>query len=170
MNSSQLINQTSGKTEWYTPPHIVDRAKLLMGGIDLDPASSELANKYIGAKKIFTIDDDGLSQKWFGRVWMNHPFSRKHNADWIAKLIREYTIGGVVEACCITYASTSEKWFRPLLSFPICFIHGRTNYIDPATNNPAKGVTKGSCITYLGDNEDKFADLFDMFGSVMFPY
>jgi hypothetical protein len=33
--------------EWITNRDLVDSAHLLMGGIDLDPASSEMANTYV---------------------------------------------------------------------------------------------------------------------------
>lgn len=46
--AAQLINQTSGNTEYYTPIDIVDAARYVMGWIDLDPASSALANARIG--------------------------------------------------------------------------------------------------------------------------
>jgi hypothetical protein len=33
MNPSQLINQTSGDTEYYTPPFIIDAARRVLGVI-----------------------------------------------------------------------------------------------------------------------------------------
>lgn len=45
----QRINQTSGQFEYYTPPPIVAAARQVMGGIDLDPASSPQANRCIHA-------------------------------------------------------------------------------------------------------------------------
>lgn len=35
MNAAQLINQTSGRVEWYTPTLIVEAARRVMGAIDL---------------------------------------------------------------------------------------------------------------------------------------
>ena len=37
--------------EWITNRDLVDSAHLLMGGIDLDPASSEMANTYVNILK-----------------------------------------------------------------------------------------------------------------------
>jgi hypothetical protein len=60
--------------EWISNRDLVDSAHLLMGGIDLDPASSEMANKYVNAKNIYTITDDGLNdQEWYGSVTCFHP-------------------------------------------------------------------------------------------------
>lgn len=103
MNNSALINQDSGNVEWYTPKNIIEAARLTMGGIDLDPASCETANETVKTTRFFSRADNGLAQKWQGRVWMNHPFGRD-NALWIKKLVDEYESGNVTEDCCITFA------------------------------------------------------------------
>lgn len=86
MTAHQQINQTSGDVEYYTPPAIIAAAYLVLGTIDLDPASSATANERVKAVRIFTKADDGLQQEWHGKVWMNHPFGKKVNAKWIKKL------------------------------------------------------------------------------------
>lgn len=160
-----LILQDSGQSEYYTPPKLVAAARLAMGGIDLDPASSGRANALVKATKIFTIEDNGLTQPWSGRVWMNHPFNRKWNAAWINKLISEYQEGRIAQACCITYASTSEAWFRPLLRWPQCFLAGRTHYLLP-DGTVLHGSTKGSVVTYVGKNLPAFAAAFGGMGEI----
>lgn len=165
MNNAQLINQTSGKTEYYTPIGIVDAARRVMGGIDLDPASSCAANARIGAGKFYTIENNGLDLRWFGRIWMNHPFGRMSNPRWVEKLISEFEAGNISQALCITFACTSEVWFQPLLDFPQCFLSPRTNY-DLPDGTKLRGVTKGSVITYLGHNVESFEKEFGWFGTV----
>jgi ParB family chromosome partitioning protein len=165
MKNHQLINQDSGNTEYYTPAEIVHAARMTMGEIDLDPASSEIANLTVKATIFFTRGDDVLERDWYGRIWMNHPFSRGFNRLWIEKLIEEYRRGNVIEACCITFAATSEKWFRPLLEFPQCFLYNRTNFYLP-DGTQMKGVTKGCVVTYLGKNSEKFRENFRVLGAV----
>jgi len=194
MNSSQYINQTSGNTEYYTPVEIVEAVRYTLEEIDLDVASTEKANQIVKAKHYFTKQDNGLDQEWFGKVWMNHPFGEKElrckqqckkkrctkrgycihkdtpgNKDWINKFVDSYEKGTVQEAICITYASTSERWFKPLLNYTQCYIWGRTNYLDTSLM-PIKGVTKGSVVTYLGTRQYAFAENFSHLGSVMIPY
>lgn len=165
MNAAQLINQTSGIVEYYTPPEIIEAARVCMGGIDLDPASSHAANVTVKAGTIYTIEDDGLSVNWFGNVWVNHPFGRKTNTPWINKLVAEWTAGRITQACNITFAATSEQWFQPLLKQPQCFLCPRTNYLLP-DGTVYKGVTKGSVVTYFGTNVERFARAFKNLGTI----
>ena len=52
------ITYSSGENEWYTPKIYIDAARAVMGDIDVDPASSEIANKIIRAKIYYTAQDD----------------------------------------------------------------------------------------------------------------
>lgn len=196
-NNANLINQTSGDFEYYTPEPWPNLARCLMGQIDLDPASNEVANQRIKAVRYYTEEQDGLSLPWAGKVWMNHPFHRGElacpdntakckkktckkrgyhitqdiagNDAWINKLITEYQNGAITEAVIICFCSSSEGWFRPLLKFPQLFPDGRVNYKRPDGSN-AVGVTKGSVITYLGQNTKGFAKLFGPYGTIKIQY
>lgn len=168
MTNHQLVNQDSSNTEIYTPPAIIEAARMALGGvIELDPASSAKANETVKAKRYFTKDDDGLSKDWeCETLWMNHPFSRAGNTAWIEKLVLHWWIGLIkTGACCITYASTSEEWFRPLLAYPQCYLWPRTNYLKP-DGSIYRGVTKGSVVTYLGVDVDLFRSAFKNLGTV----
>lgn len=169
MNKAQLINQTSGCVEWYTPPYIIEAVRKTLGLIELDPASSPKANEIVQADKYYTIQDDGLCLPWMGQIFLNHPFGKTDNAIWIKKLVGEYNLGHISEACCITYACTSEKWFQPLFNYPMCFISPRVNYIG-VDGKTVKGVTKGSVVTYMGNFEYDFIKGFDGLGRFMIPW
>jgi hypothetical protein len=190
MENHQLVNQTSGIVEYGSPPEIIEAARQVMGSIDLDPATSRAWNEVVRAKSIYTVEDDGLAQEWRGRIWMNHPFGKSEracrhpckkstcgkrghhllndhpgNEEWINKLVSEYEAGRTVEALCITFASTSEQWFKPLLLRPQCFLVPRTNYYVIG-GKVMKGITKGSVVTYFGADYKKFAAVFTRFGVV----
>lgn len=57
--------------EYYTPKHIIEA----LGHFDLDPATPENP-RWRTADMMYTKEDDGLKQEWFGRVFLNPPYSR----------------------------------------------------------------------------------------------
>ena len=69
--------------ECYTPKWIFDKLGLTF---DLDVAHPISNKTYVPALNKFTIEDDGLSKEWFGRVWMNPPYSKP--SPWVAKFIQ----------------------------------------------------------------------------------
>lgn len=173
MNNAQLINQDSGDYEYYTPMEIVEAARKVMGGIDLDPASSLEANKRVRATWYYDEKSNGLVKPWFGRVWMNHPFGRGRNKAWVMKAVSEsFELRRVDSFICITFAATSEGWFQPLIMNGIqCYLTPRTNYYLP-DGSLKRGVTKGSVITGWSNDNDfyrRFIETFDAFGQVMRP-
>lgn len=169
----QALNaiHSSESNEWYTPPQYVTVARELMGGIDLDPASSAAANQTVQADFIYTIDDDGLKQDWYGRVWLNPPYgyseqnNESNQALWSAKLIEAYTAGNVTEAVLLVNAATSTQWFQALWNYPICFTDHRIRFLKPI--GEAYSPTTGSALVYFGANVAGFAKAFCVFGAVV---
>src|ERR1051325_9718595 len=69
----------TGDMEWYSPPELIERARTVMGSIDLDPASCALAQRVVKAETWFDAKHDGLKRRWTGNVWLNPPFNRGHH-------------------------------------------------------------------------------------------
>lgn len=70
---SANIRHSSESADWGSPKEVGELAHAAMGGVDLDPASCEEANKVIKAAHIFTKADNGFKRPWFGRVLSNPP-------------------------------------------------------------------------------------------------
>lgn len=159
--------QGTGENEWYTPQEHIDAARKVLGTIDLDPASSEIANQRVQAGRIFTLADDGLTKEWGGRVWMNPPYAQPHIANFIEKLAGEYEAGRVTEAIALTHNYTDTVWFhRAALSCAaICFTRGRIGFLSPDGKRAAP--TQGQAFFYFGSKVDRFIDAFCRVGFVV---
>ena len=161
------------EVEYYTPSIYVDAARDLMGAIDLDPASCDAAQLNIKANKFYTISDDGLFQKWHGRVWLNPPYSKtggKSNQEiWATKLADEYTAGNVTEAILLVKSALGYKWFENLWDkWPVCFARERLSFIR--NDGTDKGQSKhGTAFFYLGKNINQFTQVFKEFGRIVVP-
>jgi hypothetical protein len=83
------VSCNTGDNEWYTPARFIDLARKVMGGIDLDPASSDIAQETVQATTYFTKDDDGLSREWAGKVWLNPPYAELRLRWCLKKLLRQ---------------------------------------------------------------------------------
>jgi ParB family chromosome partitioning protein len=164
----------SSKTvEWYTPKWVIDRARSMMGSIDLDPASSEFANRIIRADKFYTESDNGLSRPWYGNVWLNPPYGRKTSI-WIDKLISEWNLGNLNQAIVLINSVTDRKWFHILWMFPLCFVYNRIKFLDPfgiAQTSP----THGNVIIYISriplpeNQRIKFYENYNDIGHIVIP-
>lgn len=69
---------SAASNEWYTPPEIVEKARAVLGVIDLDPASSATANTIVkatvhhGQQAEDFVDGLGV-HGWYGNVFLNPP-------------------------------------------------------------------------------------------------
>lgn len=169
-----LIALYMSKTpEWYTPHQYVNAARKVMNGIELDPASCEIANQVVKAERYYTKEDDGLSQEWICRsLWLNPPYGRQDSQTgkvqlWINKLIEEYQRGNVKEAILLVNALPSYRWFDPLWQFPICFVAVRISFYNPKLERGRDTrPPHGNAIVYLGANEQRFIEIFSEFGRI----
>lgn len=159
--------QGTGENEWYTPSIHVESARAVMGRIDLDPATSELANQTVRADRIFTMDHDGLAHEWAGTVWLNPPYSQPAISRFAEKLASEWENGRLTSAIALTHNYTDTKWFHrlALACQAICFTKGRIGFKNPEGKTAAP--TQGQTFFYFGSDVGRFSDEFSKHGFVV---
>ncbi|NEI71029.1 adenine methyltransferase [Rhizobium lusitanum] len=108
---------------WLTPPAIIEA----VGGptsFDLDPCSL-LNRPWPTAKEHYTPEDNGLFLPWFGRVWLNPPYSNPLVANFMARMA-EHDHG-----IALVFARTETEVFHRFVwsaASGILFIRGRLNF------------------------------------------
>jgi len=159
------VGHNSGDNEWYTPADYIKAAKAVMGDIDLDPASSDVANSVVGAYKFYTEADNGLSKRWSGRVWMNPPYAQPLIAQFAERLAESFAAGDVTEACVLVNNATETAWCSALITpaSAICFPRGRIKFWHPRKES---APLQGQLIIYLGPRPADFRAEFRQFGPV----
>jgi phage N-6-adenine-methyltransferase len=161
---SPHVTHNTGNNEWYTPEEYIAAARQTLGDFDLDPASSPIANATVQAERFYTAEEDGLSQPWFGRVWMNPPYEAGLVDKFAQKLRDEYQAGTVSEAIVLVNNATETRWFHTMVEVAsaVCFPKGRIRFTSP--NGVLGAPLQGQAFIYLGQNVAGFAERFNEFG------
>lgn len=167
----QPVQLSSVSNEHYTPSDVVERARRLMGVIDLDPASCTPANGIVQAKVYYSKEDvrndgdycgvgykeDGLALRpWKGNVFLNPPGgvfkvlnkSFSNAALWWAALVQDWLSGDVKEAIFIGFTLEILRHSQngcplPVQSFHRCYPKKRLKFSD------AQQPTHANVIVYL---------------------
>lgn len=162
------VTNNSGENEWYTPPHVLDVARRVLGDIALDPASCEVAQQNVQAHRFYSVKENGLEQEWYAdSVWMNPPYGQPLIKEFVEKFVHEYHEGHFNKACVLVNNGTETVWFQNLASQAdaICFIRGRLKFLD-STGSPANTPLQGQALLYFGDERSKFLQEAELLGIV----
>jgi hypothetical protein len=154
--------------ENYTPFSFFAPCKKFLGSIDLDPFSCPIANQTIGAKHIFTREDNALIQDWanYQRKWVNPPYSAGLIGKAIAKTL-EYTHIG--ETLLLVNTSSSARWYQACMSNCAAYLHPskRINFDSPYRSG--KGNRYDQALFYFGDRPMEFANTLSHLGIAAQP-
>jgi ParB family chromosome partitioning protein len=159
------VAQNSGENEWYTPSQFIESARTVMGSIDTDPASSDVANKVVGASEYFTKEMDGLSQKWRGNVWMNPPYAQPLIGQFAEAISQKLESGEINQAIILVNNATETQWFQRMagVASAVCFPKSRIKFLDPSGKPGAP--LQGQAIIYFGNYPKLFRQEFSTYGA-----
>lgn len=154
------VANNSTDNEWYTPERYIEAARLVMGTIDLDPASNDFANLTVKASQYFTEETDGLSQEWFGNIWMNPPYS----TTLLQRFAEKLASSEFDQAIVLVNNATETGWFETLVkkASAIVFHKGRIRFVKRDGEHGAP--LQGQAFLYFGNYPDKFLEVFKGFG------
>src|SRR5690606_7612872 len=144
-------SQRMGKDEWLTPPDLLRE----LGPFDLDPCAP-ITRPWPTADHHYTIEDDGLSRPWFGRVWLNPPYGRE-TGRWLARLADHGNGLALIFARTETEMFFSHVWEQ---ADTVLFLRGRLHFhhVD-GIRAPANGGAPSVLIAYGAENARALADL-----------
>lgn len=126
---------------WLTPPAIIKS----LGEFDLDPCSP-VNRPWDTAKHHYTVEDDGLKQPWFGRVWMNPPYGSEA-AKWLKRLVEHANGIALIFARTETEMFFEHVWRK---ASSLLFIEGRLHF-HVAEDTEFKRTDKPSVFVKRGE-------------------
>ncbi len=181
--------------ELITNYDLISSAHALMDGIDLDVASSDVANTYVEATEYYTPSDDGLNcQQWYGNVYLFPPsgayfWEKKSNRwkmtrtssntlvsshkVWFKKLYVSWLNREIRQGLFFTNCPDMIRYDQRIFDFPMCILK-----IAPILmKNTSQGIglhkTATSFLVYLPPTDDsgaaveKFIDIYSEKGRVL---
>jgi len=117
--------------EWETPCALFDELSWIFGGFDLDPCATEANAK---CANYFTREDDGLAQRWEGKVFMNPPYGREI-PKWVKKAYEE-SLNGALVVCLLPARVDTSWWHEYVRRGYIHFIKGRLKFGNSQNSAP----------------------------------
>ena len=181
--------------ELITNYDLVASAHALLEGIELDVASSKVANKYVEAENFFTPSDDGLNaQQWFGSVYLFPPsgayFWDKQNdrwkmtrassptltsshAVWFRKLYNSWLSRDIKQGLYFTNCPDMIRYEQKIFDFPICILRTAPLLLKNTSTGIDKHKTCTSFLVYLPPMDDpttlteKFIEIYSEKGRIL---
>jgi len=175
--------------EVITNYDLVSAAHACLDGIDLDVASSKVAQEFVQASSYYTPTDDGLNaQEWSDSVYLFPPggsyfWCKKtqrwkktrstaitltsSHAAWFRRLYREWYKGNIKDAIYMTNHPDMIRFDQRMFDFPMCVLRTAPRLIKNTSKGVEKGHKTGTCIIVympphgLNDqNIQRFIDIY----------
>jgi len=116
-------NPVPKKTVWLTPPEIT----IALGGyesFDLDPCSLD-PRPWSTALHHIAPPLNGLAHEWFGRVWLNPPYTATEIGEWLRRMAEHNHGTALIFARTDTQAFMHHVWQK---ADSLLFLYGRLNF------------------------------------------
>jgi hypothetical protein len=189
------IRKRKEDQELITNYDLIASAHALLGGIELDVASSKVANEYVQAEKYFTPMDDGLNvQDWYGRVYLFPPngayfFDKKNerwkmtrasspslvssHAVWFRKLYKSWYKRDVKQGLYFSNCPDMIRYEQKIFDLPVCILKTAPTLLRNTSEGISSHKTCTSLLVYLPPSQntenaiEKFIDIYSPKGRVL---
>lgn len=153
--SEGFKKSASYSDEWCTPKFIIDG----LGKFDLDPCAPSVP-LFKTAEIMYNEFDDGLTQKWEGRVWLNPPYSHQ----LITKFMRRMSEHN--RGTALIFSRTDTELFHTEVfgkASAVKFLKGRIKFLKPdGTEAGSPGC--GSVLIAYGDEDANILEVNELEG------
>src|SRR5262249_5318022 len=118
----------SDSNEWETPPALfaeLDAEYHFTLDVAASPDNAKCAD-------FFTKEQDGLRQRWYGRVWCNPPYGGAVG-EWLHKAQRSIKTGEAEIVVCLIPARTDTNWWHDVVIpyAEVRFLRHRVRFLRP---------------------------------------
>jgi hypothetical protein len=112
-------NARAGSDVWVTPAWVLNA----LGPFDLDPCAAPSPRFLATARTHVEPPADGLAATWYGRVWLNPPYSEVER--WLARLAAHG------RGTALVFARTDVAWFHThgVRADALLFLRGRVTFL-----------------------------------------
>ncbi len=158
-----LVSDKAQIQDYFTPPELVDAARLAMGGIDLDAASHWIANQKFRIPDYFHRGRDAMENDWYGKVWLNPPYNK--NAPWFERILKFIASGDIEQICMLSpmYVFQTRQAQEVMeLSSALVLLTPTPKFWGNSEGREGTNLPHG--IVYIGDRTAEFREAFRPFG------
>jgi phage N-6-adenine-methyltransferase len=126
------VHFSSSSCDWSTPPAPFAELDKEFA-FDLDPCATPENAK---CARYFTRQEDGLTQRWTGRVFLNPPYGRAIG-EWLKKAWESIANGDAELVVCLVPARTDTAWWhRYCAQGQVRFLRGRLRFGGAESSAP----------------------------------
>jgi hypothetical protein len=122
---------------WETPAALLEALVSVLGRFDIDPCAPRKTRTRVKARRHLTPEEDGLSARWHGTVFVNPPYGRTL-ALWVAKAHHEMRSGHAKMVVALLPARPDTKYWHDHVAGRgvVYFLRGRLRFGDSEQSAP----------------------------------
>ena len=169
------IQHSSRTDAWGSPALVIEKARNVLGRIDLDPASDWRFNLNVRASVFIDAEQNGLTSAWPPncRVFINPPGGKTKNKSNTAlfweRLMQYRAAGQLRQAVFLAFSlealQTTQASSIPMCAFAVCVPRKRIAFETPE-GVVGDAPSHSNAIVYVPGSEDRTQEFVRQFSDV----